>query len=109
MHFVTRKFVCERLRVCRKTAYQMFPWPSWSPLPDAVVLKKLNAAAVHLKPVSMIPSNLLTPDEVCQRLTINGKPITRRRLQGFAPHMPHYRLSSHCLRFPADVIDIWVF
>jgi hypothetical protein len=108
MHFVSRKFVCERLKVSRKTAYQMFPKPARSPIPDAVILRKLNAAAVGIKPVSMIPSNLLTADEACQRLLIDGVPIRRDRLLRWASSVPHYRLSSHCLRFPADLFDAWV-
>lgn len=108
MHFVTRKFVCERLKVSRKTAYQMFPKPTRSPLPDSVVLRKLNATAQGIKPVSLIPSNLLTVAEACERLLIDGKPIRRDRLLRWASGMPHYRLSSHTLRFPTDLFDAWV-
>jgi len=112
MHFVTRKLVCERLKISRKTAYLMFPTSPRAPLQDVQVLRKINAAAVAVKPVEFIPSNLLTMEEAEGRVVIDGAPIAHKRFLRWiesAKHaLPHYRFSSHCIRIPADLFDAWI-
>jgi hypothetical protein len=110
MHFVTRQFVCDRLKISRKTAYLMFPTRSRAPLQDTQVVKLLNAKAVGISPVTMIPSNLLTLNEAQAQVTVDNWPITRKRFDRWMEKrvIPHYRLTSHTVRIPSDLFTNWL-
>ena len=110
MHFVTRQFVCDRLKISRKTAYLMFPTRTRAPLQDTQVVKLLNASAVGISPVTMIPSNLLTIAEARSRVTVDAAPITVKRFQRWLEKcaVPHYRLTSHTIRIPSDLFETWL-
>lgn len=113
MHFISRKLVCERLKIDRKTAYTMFQCPPYAAMQDTQVLRKLNACRLGgVKPVEFIPSNLLTAKEAEARILVDGKPIKHKRFLRWVASakraLPHYRLSSHCIRIPADMLEAWL-
>lgn len=113
MHFISRKLVCERLKISRKTAYTMFKCHPHAVMQNTQVLRKLNESRMGGgKPVEFIPSNLLTMKEAEARILVDGKPIKHRRflrwVKSAKQALPHYRLSSHCIRIPADLFDDWI-
>lgn len=80
-------------------------------MPDQRVIDILNAHAFNMKKITFIPDNLLTIKEACAAIVLNYQPIARRRLVQWintpALKVPHYKLNSHLIRIPADLLEKW--
>lgn len=108
MHYVTREFVCERLKVSLWASYKFAPATSIRRIQSDSVIAVLNRSRkAREKEIDFIPSDIVTPDEASEETGIPAKTLvtwTRRAVK--AP--PHYRLNKQTTRFRLSSLNEWL-
>lgn len=112
-NLVKRSTVCERLRVSTWHSYQLV-FSSYGKLvnTDSVVELLNNCSRGEGEPLLMIPSDLLTPDEMAAELQAAGNEITAADLLRWTHRTkavpPHFRLSAKTIRFSRSRLMAWL-
>lgn len=93
--------------------YKLFPDAKTgirSTVAENKVVELLNENRRGIKETKFCPT-LLTPEEAANGLIINDKPVTAKALIRFARRkewpIPHYRFSTHMIRFPKGAVAWW--
>jgi len=104
---VTRQFVCERLKLSPRQSRVIFPPELGGRIFERTVLDVLRNKAVNIpKPPAMIPSDLLTPDELAQELNADREWVLRL-IRNERKTPPHYRLNVHTILIPRAIFLTW--
>lgn len=120
MHYLKRKMICDRLRLSRRTSYDIVGSAHGSLVSSDEVIALLNrsmretkdpcAAFKPPKTIDYIPSDLLTPDELAAELAESG--ISARDLWNWAHRKrniaPHFRLTKRTIRFSRAIFFAWL-
>lgn len=108
MHFVTREFVCERLKVSAWASYKFVPANDIHRIQSDRVIAVLNGSRkAHEPELDYIPSDIITPEEAERETGIPAKTLltwTRRSVK--VP--PHYRLNKQTTRFRRSSLSAWL-
>jgi len=108
MHFISREFVCDRLKVSRWASYKLVPPTSIHLISSDDVIALLNGSRrAHEPEVDFIPSDVITAEEAESRFGIPAKKLMRwtRRSTRVAPH---FRINKQTTRFRADTLEKWL-
>lgn len=112
MAYLTRQLICQRLRLGRRQSYRIV-FPSYGPLiNDSEVVHLLNDARRSIpEPFTMLPSDLMTPEELAADPELNGA-ISAHRLLVWTRRRknipPHFRLTTHTIRFSRSLFFNWL-
>lgn len=107
MHFVSREWMCERLRVSKWSSYGLIRPSRLHLVNTDDILSLLNRARRSQKELDFIPSDLLTADEVERELGIPSRKLaawTRRRKNP----PPHFRINKQITRYPLGPLSKWL-
>lgn len=108
MHYVTRDFICDRLKVSTWASYGFAPATSIHRIPSDRVISILNSSRkAHEKEVDYIPSDIITPKEAEEETGIPADTLlawTRRSVK--VP--PHYRMNKQTTRFRRSSLLEWL-
>lgn len=108
MHYVTRQFVCERLKLSLWTSYRFVPANDVHRIRTDRVIDILNSSRrANEKALDFIPSDILTPEQAEEETGIPAKTLltwTRRAVK--VP--PHYRLNKQTTRFRRSSLAEWL-
>lgn len=108
MFYVTRKFVCERLRISAWASYGMFRATDIGRLPSDRVIALLNRSRkANEGRLDFIPSDIVTADELETETGIPARKIlawTRRSVK--IP--PHFRFNKQTTRFRRSSFGAWL-
>lgn len=111
MNLVTRKLLCQRLKISRVHCWRIIGKVRGN-VPEQRVLDILNTHTHYMDELTMIPSDLLTVQEAACTLTVDGSPIDSARLLRWINDpfrcVPHIKFSSHLVRLPACAFAQWV-
>jgi hypothetical protein len=110
MNLVTRGFICKRLKISRRTCFNLIQSVNGN-VTEQQVLKILNDSASNCRPFTMIPDGLMTVREAADTIKVNGVPITTERLLSWVNdpslRVPHLRITSKSIRIPAASFEVW--
>ena len=108
MFYVTRDFVCERLKVSRWASYGIVPSTAIGRIPSDDVVSVLNRSRKADRDVlDYVPSDILTPDEASELTGIPANVLlrwTRRSVK--VP--PHFRINKQTTRFRRESLENWL-
>lgn len=108
MHYLTRDFVCERLKIGLNASYKFAPATAIHRIPSDWIIKVLNRSRrAREEQLDYIPSDIITPDEAADEFGIPAKCLlrwTRRAVK--VP--PHYRLNKQTTRFRRETLSKWL-
>jgi predicted DNA-binding transcriptional regulator AlpA len=112
-NYLTRKFVCERLRLSRWQSYQIVGSSYGSRISSDDVLDILNRSRRgQAELLRWLPHDLLTPEELSAELAESGISTrellnwTRRTRPNAVP--PHFRLTRRTIRFSRSSFMEWL-
>lgn len=108
MHFWTREFVNDTLKLAHRQSYRVVPATASGRIRSDAVLSLLNRSRVGIEaPLSALPDGLLTMDEAADRFGVTAKELRRwtRRTRRVAPH---FRINRRILRFPSALLEDWL-
>ena len=109
MSLLKRQFVCDRLRLQRRTSYRVIGASRLSLVSSEDVLDLLNGSRCGgMDELPCIPDDLRTPEEMAEEIGgITAKDLLNwtRRTKNVPPH---FRLNSHTIRFSARRLMAWV-
>lgn len=111
MNYLTRKLVADRLRFSRSQSYRLISCKSSLGLIKSdALLERLNRLRVNCPVLTCLPSDILTLDQLAERIAPLG--IPRSRLARLARRkrnpLPHLRFNGHTLRFPFAAVNGWL-
>jgi len=110
MNLVTRDLICKRLKISRRTCFNLIRSANGN-VTEQQVLKILNDSASNCHPFTMLPDGLLTVREAADTIKVNGVPITTERLLAWVNEpinrVPHLRITSKSIRIPAAAFEVW--
>ena len=108
MHYITRDFICERLKVSRWASYGFVSATSIHRVPSDRVIALLNRSRkAREEELDYIPSDIITPDEAESEFGIPASSLlawTRRSVK--VP--PHFRLNKQTTRFRRSSLSAWL-
>lgn len=108
MHFWTREFVNDTLRLARRQSYRVVPATASGRIRSDAVLSLLNRSRIGIaSPLSCLPDGMLTIDEAADRFGVSVNDLRRwtRRTRRTAPH---FRINRRIMRFPAALLEEWL-
>lgn len=112
MHLLKRQLICDRLRLTRRTSYNIVGASRIALVSSDEIIALLNRSrrplAVGAAPLDEIPSDLRTPEEMAAE--ISG--VTAHDLMNWTRRTknvpPHFRFNSHTIRFSASRLHSWL-
>lgn len=110
-HYLRRDLVCERLRLGLRQSYRIVGASYGERISSVEVVDLLNRARRAIpEPLTFIPSDLLTAEEVVRDFAASD--ITERELRAWTHRVknvcPHFRLNSHTIRFSRSRLNDWL-
>ncbi len=111
MTYLPRQLICERLRIGERQSYRIVGSSYGGRISSDEVVSILNRARRAIRePLTFVPSDLLTADEVVAAFA--DSQISARELRAWTHRIknavPHYRLNSHTIRFSRSQIEAWL-
>lgn len=108
MFYVTRDFVCERLKVTQRTSYNLVPATNLPHIPSDRVIALLNRSRrAGEEKLDYIPSDIITAEEAETETGIPARRLivwTRRSIK--VP--PHFRINKQTTRFRRSSLAAWL-
>lgn len=108
MHYVTRDFVCERLKVSQWASYGFVAATAIHRIPSDRVIRLLNRSRkAREAELDHIPADIITPEEAEAETGIPARTLlvwTRRKVK--VP--PHFRLNKQTTRFRRSSLAEWL-
>jgi hypothetical protein len=110
MFLLSRQFICDRLRLERRSSYRIVGVSQMSLVNSDDVLNIINDARRGINdPLHSIPSDLRTPEEMAKEIVgVTAKMLlnwTQRRTKNIPPH---FRLNKQTTRFSAKLLLDWL-
>jgi hypothetical protein len=110
MYLLSRQFICERLRLERRSSYRIVGVAQISLVKSDDVLDIINVARRGIdNPLESIPSDLRTPEEMANEIVgVTAKMLlnwTQRRTKNIPPH---FRFNKQTTRFSAKLLIDWL-
>lgn len=110
-HYFPRKLICERLRLNRRTSYDIIGSAYGSLISTDEVVKILNKSRRAMpEPVAYIPTDLRTPDEMAELL--KESLITAKMLLNWTHRIknipPHFKLTNKTILFSESQFMAWL-
>ena len=110
MSYLSRQLVRERLRLGERQSYRIVGASYTSLIDGAELLDIVNAARRGIRePLTDIPSDLLTPEEMVVEL---GDCVTERKLMSWTRRRknvpPHFRFNKQTTRFSSSRLREWI-
>jgi len=110
VNYLTRQTVCDRLRLGLRQSYRVVGCSYGALVGSDEVVGLLNRARRACGPLSFVPSDLLTPEELSDRLVEDG--VTAHDLVVWCRRTknvpPHYRLNRSTIRFRESEFSEWM-
>lgn len=113
-HLLTRELICERLRISRSACYRLLDASRMSLISSDKVCDLLNRSRQGEDMVTLIPSDLVTAEELAVMIApeLHGITKTLRFVKLSSRHvrnpMPHFRLNSHVWRYRVSSVRKWL-
>ena len=108
MHFWTREFVNDTLRLARRQSYRVVPATASGRIRSDAVLSLLNRSRIGIEaPLSALPDGILTIEEAADRFGITAKDL-RRWTRRIRRAVPHFRINRRIPRFPSALLENWL-
>jgi len=108
LHFWTREFVNDTLRLARRQSYRVVPATASGRIRSDAVLSLLNRSRIGIEaPLSALPDGILTIEEAADRFGITAKDL-RRWTRRIRRAVPHFRINRRIVRFPAALLENWL-
>jgi hypothetical protein len=110
MFLLSRQFICNRLRLERRSSYRIIGASQMSLVNSDDVLDIINVARRGIdNPLKTIPSDLRTPEEMASEIKGVTAEIllnwTQRRTKNVPPH---FRFNKQTTRFSAKLLKDWL-
>lgn len=110
MNFLGRELVCERLRLNVRQSYRIVGSSRSGLIASDEIVRLLNRSRRGMgmdAPLSEIPSDIATPDELCEKIGI--KPSKLRAWSRRTKYVcPHFRLNGHTRRYSVSRFVEWL-
>lgn len=106
MHYVDRKFACDRLKLSRWQSYGVLRPSRMAMISTKDIIDLLNRSANGESAVSHVPSDIETAEGVERSLGIPAKRLvlwTRRK----SP-IPHYKINKQTTRYRLSSVRRWM-
>lgn len=95
------------LRLEGRQSYRILRATATGLIRSDYLLELLNRSRVGIKdPLSIIPSDLMKPDEVQNIYGVTKQKMhrwNRRRIP-----LPHFRINKHTVRYPKALLERWI-
>ena len=108
MFYITRSFICDRLRISKWVSYDLFRATGIGRIPSDRVIDLLNGSRrAGEERLDYIPSDIVTADQLAEETGIPAHSIlvwTRRKVK--VP--PHYRITNQTIRFRRSSFNAWL-
>ena len=110
MNYLTRQKICDRLRLGLRQSYRVVGSSYGELVGSDEVVRLLNRARRACGPLSHVPSDMLTPEEMSERLAEDG--VTAHDLVVWCRRTknvpPHYRINRVTVRFRESDMLEWM-
>ena len=108
MNLFSRETINNILRIAPRQSYRILRHTSTGRIRSDAVLDLLNNARVGIiTPLSVLPFDLITPDEVERVYGVTKKELSRwGKRKRNAP--PHFRLNKHTVRYSQSSFGKWL-
>lgn len=110
MNYLTRQTVCDRLRLGLRQSYRVVGCTYGELVGSDEVVCLLNRARRACGPLSFVPSDLLTPEELAGRLEESG--VTAHDLVVWCRRKknvpPHFKFNRCTIRFRESEFSEWM-
>lgn len=108
MNFLGRTLICERLRLNVRQSYRIVGSSRSGMIASDEIVRLLNRSRRGIEaPLSEIPSDIATPQEVCAKTG-----VTERQLRAWSHRTgnvaPHFRLNGHTRRYSVGRFVEWL-
>ena len=109
MYLLSRQFVCDRLRLERRTSYRIINASHLSLINSDEIIEILNESKKGITiQVDNIPTDLRTPSEMASELGIDEQTLLTWTLRRTKNIPPHYRFNKKTIRYSAKMLTDWV-
>lgn len=110
-HYLNRQMICDRLRLSRRTSYNIVGSAYGSLVSSDEVINLLNRAKrATSEDLNYIPSDLMTADELATAL--NEPCITASALLAWTRRtknvVPHFKLTNRIILFSRSRVTSWL-
>jgi len=108
MNFLGRELICERLRLNVRQSYRIVGSSRSGLIASDEIVRLLNSSRRGMDaPLTEIPSDIATPDELCSKTG-----VTERQLRAWSHRTksvcPHFRLNGHTRRYSISRFVEWL-
>lgn len=108
MNFLGRELICSRLRLNLRQSYRIVGSSRSGMIASDEIVRLLNRARRGMNdPITEIPSDIRTPEEVCEEIGIKQSQL-RAWSQRKRNTAPHFRLNGHTRRYSLGVFADWL-